>query len=224
MKNHPTQRPISSILATISLVLACLGAGLAQPVSARTQPARPAAKGQGKVFLTTKEALALAFPKCRVKRHTLFLTKKQKEAAEKHSGEELEKSIAYIYVATPKESPEDAPPIGYAYFDTHGVRTLRETMMVAVDIEQRVGRLELCSFAEPQEYIPRGIWYAQFLKKQLNDDLRLKRDIRGVAGATLTAVATTSAVRRVLGLHKMIIEEKLLPPTGGTLFGGSLQD
>ncbi len=217
MKNLSSQRARHSLLATIVLSLMLPSSDLAQPIPATPSAAKPAPLGQGKVFLTTKEALALAFPKSRVKRHTLFLTKKQKEAAEKHSGEKLEKAIAYVYVAFPEDSPENAAPIGYAYFDTHGVRTLRETMLIAVDLEQRVKRLELCSFAEPQEYIPRAMWYAQFLKKQLNDELRLKRDIRGVAGATLTAVATTSAVRRVLGLHKLIIAENLLPPTGGTL-------
>jgi hypothetical protein len=59
----------------------------------------------------------------------------------------------------------------------------------------------MLSFGEPEEYIPRTKWYAQFMGKGLQDDLRLKGDIKGVSGATLTATATASAARRTLALH-----------------------
>ncbi|MEO2094376.1 MAG: hypothetical protein ABGY71_09970, partial [bacterium] len=42
---------------------------------------------------------------------------------------------------------------------------------------------------------------AQFKGKQLDHQLRLKRDIKAVTGASLTAKATTSSARRILALH-----------------------
>ena len=95
---------------------------------------------------------------------------------------------------------------GTAYFDAHRVRTLPETLMVAVDPEGRVRRLEILSFAEPPEYIPREAWYGQFTGQPLSQDLALKRRIRATTGATLTARATTDAVRRVLAIHRVLSE------------------
>jgi hypothetical protein len=42
------------------------------------------------------------------------------------------------------------------------VRTLDEVLMFAVDGKGRIQRLEMLSFGEPEEYIPRSKWYAQF--------------------------------------------------------------
>ena len=61
----------------------------------------------------------------------------------------------------------------------------------------------MVSFREPLDYLPREGWYRQFDGEQLDDDLQLKRDIRPVTGATLTARATTEAVRRVLAIHQV---------------------
>ena len=56
--------------------------------------------------------------------------------------------------------------------------------------------------------MPRKGWYEQYEGQELDDDLALKRDIRPVTGATLTARATTEAVRRVLALHAVVADEE----------------
>ena len=76
--------------------------------------------------------------------------------------------------------------------------------MIVVDPQGRVARIEVISFREPEDYLPRGAWYEQFRGKALNPNLQIKRDIRPVTGATLTARATTDAVRRVLALHQIL--------------------
>ena len=60
------------------------------------------------------------------------------------------------------------------------------------------------AFREPREYLPRDGWYRQFDGERLTDDLVLKRRIRPITGATLTAGATTAAVRRVLAIHAAV--------------------
>ena len=42
--------------------------------------------------------------------------------------------------------------------------------------------------------------------KKLGDELAVGRDVRGVAGATLSASATAGAARRVLALHRVLAE------------------
>ncbi len=153
-----------------------------------------------RVFLTVDEALRLAFPGCEVARRTAFLKPEQVQRARELSGVEVPSALVNYYVAS-----RGGQPAGTAWFDTHRVRTLPETLMIVVDPQGRVGRIEVISFREPEDYLPRGAWYEQFRGKALDPDLQLKREIRPVTGATLTARATTDAVRRVLALHQLLI-------------------
>lgn len=162
-------------------------------------PGLAAAPAAAKVFLTVDEALKLAFPGSQAERRTAYLTAEQVKRARALAGVELTSALVNYYVAT-----RGGQPAGTAYFDTHRVRTLPETLMIVVDPQGKVGRIEVISFREPEEYMPRGAWYQQFLGKALGPDLQLKRDVRPVTGATLTARATTDAVRRVLALHQVI--------------------
>ena len=117
------------------------------------------------------------------------------------AGDDFSKGVIFPYVAT-----RDGKLVGTAYFDVHKVRTLRETVMIVVDPQDRIQRIEILAFGEPQEYLPRANWYAQFVGHKLDKKLSLKRGIKGVTGATLTARATTSSARRVLALHRVLGE------------------
>ena len=153
-----------------------------------------------KVYLTRDEALRLVFAGAQVERRTAYLTDDQRREAQKLSGDaELPAALVSYYVAT-----KDGKPAGVAYFDVHMVRTMPETVMVAVDPAGAILRIEVLSFDEPEEYRPREGWYAQFQGKALDDELAVKRGVRPVAGATLTARATTGAARRVLALHRAL--------------------
>jgi Na+-translocating ferredoxin:NAD+ oxidoreductase RnfG subunit len=159
-----------------------------------------AAAAGGKVFLTQEEALKLAFPGAKIDRRTAYLTEAQQKAAQKLSGEEEPPSaLATYYVGS-----KDGRIVGTAYFDTHVVRTMPETIMVVVDPSGAIARIEVLSFSEPEEYLPRAHWYEQFQGKPLDDELSMKRGIRAVTGATLTARATTDAARRALALHRVL--------------------
>jgi electron transport complex protein RnfG len=159
-----------------------------------------AASVEAKVFLTQDEALKLAFPGAAVERKTAFLTEAQRREARRLSGDaELPAALVTYYAAT-----KGGAPVGTAYFDTHRVRTMPETIMVVVGPSGAIARIEVLSFQEPEEYLPRPRWYAQFSGKPLDDDLSMKRAIRPVTGATLTARATTDAARRVLALHRVL--------------------
>lgn len=165
------------------------------------------AAAPARVLLTVEEALALAFPGAAVERRTVFLTPEQLARAEALAGERPGSAIVHPYVAT-----RDGAVVGTAYFDSHVVRTLAETIMVTVDPQGRVGRIEVLSFDEPPDYLPRAEWYRQFDGRPLDAELELRRSIRPVAGATLTARATTDAARRVLALHEALAGR---PPSAG---------
>lgn len=158
-----------------------------------------AAAVTAKVFVTQEEALRLAFPGASVERRSVFLTEAEVAEVARLSGGPRTSALAAAYVAT-----KDGKLVGTAYFDTHLVRTLPETVMVVVSPAGTIARIEVLSFSEPEEYLPREHWYAQFPGKALDDELSVKRGIRPVSGATLTARATTEAARRVLALHQVV--------------------
>lgn len=152
-----------------------------------------------KVFLTTQQALERAFPDCEVERKSFTLTKAQRVHIEKESGSKLRSSIVRAYIARKK-----GRVVGTAYFDAHRVRTLREVLMIVVTGSRAIDRVDMLAFGEPLDYIPRGRWYAQFVGRKLDEDLRLRRGIDGVTGATLTARATTRCARRILATHDVV--------------------
>src|SRR5215472_7450303 len=155
----------------------------------------------GKVFLTQQEALSLIFPAgVVVERKTAFLTTAEQQEIQKLAGSDRLPSALVTYYSGSRERRA----VGTAYFDTHVVRTQQETLMIFVDAAGSLARIEVLSFAEPEEYLPRQNWYGQFSGRKLDDELALRRGIRALSGATLTARATTEAARRILAVHQIL--------------------
>tara|TARA_B100000029_G_scaffold198492_1_gene196701 strand:- start:150998 stop:151585 length:588 start_codon:yes stop_codon:yes gene_type:complete len=154
------------------------------------------------IYLTVSEALEIAFPQCDIQRRTIYLTQEQKVEANKLTNVSVKSSLVYPYVAY-----REGEFVGVAYFDNHIVRTLSETIMVVVDQDNRIERIELLAFNEPPSYIPSEIWYDQFIGQKLDKQLVLNRKIRGILGATLTTRQTTAAARRILAIHNVIKEQ-----------------
>ena len=150
---------------------------------------------QGRVFMTQQQALASAFPPgTKVTREVVYLTPQQVDAAQKESGVDIADKMIVRYVSG----------AGVAYFDTHRVRTLPETVMIVVTPDGRIDRIEILSFDEPPEYLPKPRWIEQFRRRKLDDDLSTKRAIRPLSGATLSGRAITNASRKILALHRAI--------------------
>ena len=156
-----------------------------------------------KSFLSQEEALRLAFPKgAVVQRKTAFLSEADRKEVARRTGGAPPTGLVVSYTAT-----QDGRDAGTVYFDTHVVRTEPETLLVLVDPAGAIARIEILSFLEPEEYLPRAKWYGQFGGKRLDDELSEKRGVRPVTGATLTVRATVEAARRVLALHAFLREK-----------------
>ncbi|UPT74697.1 MAG: FMN-binding protein [Elusimicrobiota bacterium] len=153
-----------------------------------------AAPARARVLLAQKDALALAFPGAVPQRRTAFLTDEQARAAEKAARAKLETRVWTYYVAGST----------FAYFESHPVRTMNETIMVVIGADGAVQFVEILSFAEPDDYLASPRWLAQFNEKPLDDELALRRGLRGITGATLTAEAVARGVRRALAVHGVI--------------------
>jgi len=158
---------------------------------------------QAKNFISLEEGLALAFPGCLPAREAVYLTTTQSKAIDLLSGVESSGSLIIRYRCTVNQQLR-----GFAYTDTHRVRTHPETILVAVDANGEAEKVELLSFDEPEDYIPKRQWYGWFKGIPMGEELALKKSIPFVTGASLTTRATTSAVRRVLSIHRILAESK----------------
>jgi len=187
----------SSALFVLGAVL-----GAAPPVAAptptattaRTVPAR-----ETSALPTREEALSRLCPGATWKQQTHYPSAAELERATQLCGEKVESKVLVRHSAY-----VDGKLVLSVFFDTHRVRSLGETLMVAITPDGRLRRIEVLAFAEPRDYLPRAAFYSQFDGRALDSELRLDRGVRGVAGATLTSRATVSAARRVLALHSVL--------------------
>jgi hypothetical protein len=151
--------------------------------------------------MTQQQALAGAFPAgTKVTRQALFLTPEQLAAAKRESGIEFKDRMIVRYAG----SNAAGVSVGHAYFDTHMVRTLPETVMIVVGPDGKVQKIDILSFDEPPDYLPKERWLDQFDGRKLDDDLSLKRAIRPITGASLSGRALVNASRKVLALHRVL--------------------
>ncbi len=151
------------------------------------------------VVQSQEEALQEAFPDASVERHTAFLDDRQMAQVRELGGTEPSSRVVTYY-----RGVREGELVATAYFDTHRVRTLPEVLMIVVGADAAVLRVAVLSFLEPRDYLPGERWFEQFHGRTLGEGLALKREIRGITGATLSSRAATEAVRRVLALHQIL--------------------
>jgi hypothetical protein len=163
-----------------------------------------AAQGECGLYLNQEQALRVAFPEgTDVERKSVFLDAGMVEAIEKLAKAKVESGVVTFYMGK-----QDGQPTGYAFFSNHMVRTMPETIMTVVNPDGTVQMVELLAFYEPDDYRPPKRWLSLFSRQKLDNDLRVKRGIRNLTGATLTAQAVTDSVRRTLATFETIIRGK----------------
>ena len=151
---------------------------------------------------TPQEALGLAFPGAQLTRKEQVLSEVQMARVRALAQVDLPGSWLVAY-----EARRNGTLVGVGFFDTHRVRTLNETLLVAISTEGRILRVEAVAFREPAEYMAKEAWIRQFEGRGLDPQLSLKGAIHPLAGATLTAHAMTDAARRCLALHRVLYQE-----------------
>lgn len=148
-------------------------------------------------------ALRALAPRGVIERRVVALT----EAAHARLREELRDDEVprtwFVYIAR-----IDGAVSAIALFDTHRVRTLRETLLVAFDVDLRVRSIDVVAFAEPRRYLPRASYYGRY-EGRARADLE-GRGVDAVSGATLTSQATGRAALRALAFGAHLRAESTL--------------
>lgn len=162
--------------------------------------------------ITRDDALAAVFPGAAIDADRVFLTDDQVERIAELAGEDVGTKIYARYIAR-----RGGVVMGRAYVDTHIVRTKRASLLISIDAQARVRRIDVTAFMEPPEYIPSQPWRQQYYDQPLSDDIAVQRRIRPIAGATLTTGSVNAAVRRVLALDQVLEADAAGRATGGAV-------
>ena len=137
---------------------AAAGAGLALLMTSAAQ---------GRTLMGQAEALRLAFPdSATVIRSTLYLTETQAGDVQAAARAKLDSRVIPYYTGATNGMPD-----GWAFFDTHLVRTMPETVMVVIANDGTVKAVELLAFHEPDEYAPPDRWRRTFAGRKLDDEI-----------------------------------------------------
>jgi len=166
-----------------------------------------------KTYLSRERALAQAFgPDARVETRSVFLSDEAVKRAEAAAGAKLASARVTAYIGRRGEGI-----VGTAYLDTHPVRSMNETVLIVVSPARRVAAVEVLAFNEPEDYLPPRRWLDAFEDEALARDLKPGAAVPHLGGATLTARAVASAVRRTLAIHAEV--EAALGATNSTQGG-----
>jgi len=159
-----------------------------------------AAASIARVYYSKQEAMELAFGKgAEVDMLPLFLTDTQRQAIDRLGRVKLDSNLYTFYVGK-----RDGQIVGYAAIETHTVRTKPETLLIVLDPDGTLRRVDVLAFHEPPEYQPPERWFAQLLGQPIKA-LRLGGDVEGMTGATLSARAALDSVRKVLAIYRVAI-------------------
>ena len=139
-------------------------------------------------------------------RDRVILTREQMAAVAALARVGMQGRIFPRYVAR-----RDGVVVGRAYVDTHTPKTERQSLLVSLDTEGRVKRVDVTVFFEPAQYMAPQDWLRQFDGRMLRDDLAVRRGIRPIAGSSFTGRAISNAVRRVLALDRVLQAEASRP-------------
>lgn len=157
----------------------------------------------GELLMTRDKALESAFPgNNAVEKINIFLNEDQVNEIESISRAKLDSRIYIFYKFTNGDDLR-----GYAILNTHLLRTKSETVMYVIGRDGRLINAEILAFFEPSEYMQSEKWLMIFENQNLDNELRIDRDVPNITGATITSHAFTESVRKVLAIFQVAVKE-----------------
>ncbi|MCS7307685.1 MAG: FMN-binding protein [Aquificaceae bacterium] len=157
-----------------------------------------------KEFKKPEQALSAIHPGSQIEIRNITLTKEQVEEVYKLSGVKIDTRLASWYIVK-----KGGQVVAYGYVDIHRVRTHPEVILYTITSEGKLDVVEVLAFQEPLEYLPEDRWLKLFAGKHLDkDQIRLRKDIPNMTGATLTARAITDNARKVLALWHVLFSKR----------------
>ncbi len=158
---------------------------------------------QAGLLIKPDQALKEQFSNAEIKKKNILLSKKQVKQIQQLAKSKLSSSIVTVYFVKQNEKT-----LAYGIIHTHKVRTKKETVLFTLTPDCKIKDIEIIAFYEPPEYMPSDRWLKTFEGKSAKDQLRLKRDIPNITGATLSSKAITLASKQVVSICEVVLKGK----------------
>lgn len=91
-----------------------------------------------------------------------------------------------------------------AYLDSHRLRSKMQALLIVLDDQLTIDRVEVVQFFEPRRYLLSKKWYQD--AKNISMDPRSTAGPPLVAGATITSQKTRLAIRQTLIVHQYLVK------------------
>lgn len=163
-----------------------------------------ATESMGTVFKKPEDALRSIFRGAAIETKNIILKPEQVREVERLSGMKQDERLVSFY-----EAKKGNEILGYAFIDVHIVRTKSATLLYVINPAGKIDSMEVLSFSEPLDYLPNENWLNLFIGRSIDkDEIRLRRDIAAITGATITARVITDNTRKVLAIWKVLFGGK----------------
>ncbi len=156
------------------------------------------------VYLTKKEAFALAFPGMdQIKKEKKWLTDTQREAIGEILGEEYKKRrLTYYFGLNEEGRPSSAMIIGNEIGRSYPI-----TFMVVINPDGTVKDVEIMVYREPHGWEVR---FESFLSQFFGRDAGSPfDDINNITGATLSVRSMTRGIKKAVAEFQVIYKDKV---------------
>ncbi len=171
-----------------------------------------AAPTSAAVYTTAEAVMSSAYPRARMERRVLTWSAADQQVLSRLAEARCESRLITAHLAWRGDSL-----LGAGYVEQRIVRTMPGVFLVIVAPDTSVARIEILAFHEPTDYRPPARWLGLFAHRRLDPELSLKRSIRNISGASLSARAVTESARLALAIHTHV----LMPSLGRRPMGAS---
>ena len=156
-------------------------------------------------YLTEEAAKEIAFPNAEsfVKRKKAATNAQREQIGSRLSHQRVPRFFEYY------EAIQNGRTLGFVVFGNVIGKHQPIDYMVALSPQQKVKSVEILVYRESHgNQIKRENFRRQFLKKSIEDPLRLHREIKNISGATLSCRSIITAVREVLAFSDTLLPRK----------------
>lgn len=150
------------------------------------------------VYLTKKEALAMAFPGAgSIEKERKWLSDAQKDTIAKISLLEITENRFTFYVGK-----KDGKPMGYLLIDHIIGKSFPITFMTVLNVDGTVRDVEIMVYREPRGWeVKYPSFMSQFFGMNAGSDFR---NINSITGATLSVRAITKGVKKAVSAYQVL--------------------
>lgn len=151
-----------------------------------------------KVLFSQQEALAKLLPDAQeIIEETRVLTDEQKEAIGEKAGIKFDPDLDrefHFFIGS-----ANAQIVGYAVKDSVKGKWGLIHYMVSFDLDGKVNNVTVLEYREKRgRSVAKRRFLKQFFGKTINDRIKLKKDIDGVTGATISSRSMTNGIRKIV--------------------------